>query len=317
MNNSENKTSGGVDLTTRLGPLTLKNPVLVCSGTFGTGEEYADFFDLSRLGGLVTKAVTLEPRAGNPPPRIVETPSGLLNAIGLENVGLERFIEEKMPFLRGLDTTVIVNVAGSDMDEYRAVAERLSACEGVHALELNISCPNVKHGGVAFGTDPAVAAALTARVRAVTRLPLIVKLTPNVTDPAPIAKAVADAGADILSLVNTFRGMAIDVRTQRPVLGNTIGGLSGPAIRPLALHCVYHVSCLVNLPIIGMGGIMNAQHAIEFLLAGATAVSVGTANLANPLAAVQVIEGIADHCRELGIDNPARLVGRAHTAPSI
>lgn len=299
------------DLTTRLGPLTLKNPVLVSSGTFGTGVEYADFYDLSRLGGIVTKAVTLEPRAGNPPPRIVETPSGLLNAIGLENVGIDKFIEEKMPFLRGIDTTVIVNVSGNTVEDYVAVVERLNDCPGVHAIELNISCPNVKHGGMAFGVDADAAAGLTLAARAATRLPLIVKLSPNVTDLVPIARAVIDAGADILSMVNTFRGMAIDVKTRRPVLGNVTGGLSGPAIRPLALHAVYSVLCQMKAPVIGMGGITETQHAVEFLLAGASAVSLGTANLMNPDAALRIVDGLRQFCEDNNINNPAQLVGQA------
>ena len=304
-----------VDLTTQLGPLTLKNPVLVSSGTFGTGVEYADFFDLNLLGGLVTKAVTQEPRPGNPPPRIIETPSGILNAIGLENVGLKRFISEKLPFLQTLNTTVIVNIAGSTVEEYRTVAETLGAQAGIHALELNISCPNVKKGGQAFGVDAHLAADLVGTVRRVTGLPLIVKLTPNVTDIVAIAQAVADAGADILSLVNTFKGMAIDIRRRRPALGNIVGGLSGPAIRPLALQCVYQVSLHVRRPVIGMGGIANAGHALEFLMAGASAVSVGTANLVNPLAAVEIISGLTEFCGRDNIQSITELVGTAHGKP--
>lgn len=301
-------------MTTKLGPLELKNPVLTSSGTFGAGEEYADFCDVSLLGAIVTKAVTLRARCGNPPPRIVETPSGVLNAIGLENPGVDAFIKEKMPFLRGLDTVVIVNVAGEDSAEYAEVAAKLSACGGVDAIELNISCPNVKKGGIAFGTDPGLAAELTALVRKETSLPLIVKLSPNVTDITEIAKAVAGAGADILSLVNTFRGMAIDVNAMRPALGNLNGGLSGPAIRPMALYCVYQVAGAVSLPIIGMGGIMEAKHAIEFMLCGASAVSLGTANFIDPSAALKAVDGIRKHCGDNGIANPSWLVGRARGA---
>ena len=299
-----------VDMTTKLGPLTLKNPVLVSSGTFGTGEEYTDFFDINKLGGIVTKAVTREERTGNPPPRIVETPAGLLNAIGLENVGLERFIAEKLPFLQGLDTTVIVNVAGNTVDDYVTVAEALAGCRGIHALELNISCPNVKKGGLAFGVEPGQAAALVSAVRGRVQLPLIVKLTPNVTDIAAIAEAVAGAGADILSLVNTFRGMAININTRRPVLGNVTGGLSGPAIRPMAVCCVYQVARRVKLPLIGMGGISTAEHAVEFMLAGASAVSMGTANLVDPRAALHVIQGLETYFMENNIAKTPDIVGR-------
>ena len=261
-----------VDLTTKLGPLTLKNPVMVSSGTFGTGEEFTDFFDVNMLGALVTKAVSLLPRHGNPPPRIIETPSGMLNSIGLENPGIDKFIEEKIPFLEKLDTCVIVNVAGSSIDEYAEVSARLSTIKCVQALELNISCPNVKKGGITFGTTPDAAAELVSAVRKAADIPLIVKLSPNVTDIVEIGRAVENAGADMLSLVNTFRGMAIDIAKRRPALGNIVGGLSGPAIRPLALYNVYQIAYHLKLPVIGMGGIMDASHAVEFLLAGASAV---------------------------------------------
>ncbi len=300
-----------INLKTKLGPLELKNPVLVSSGTFGTGEEFTDFFDVSLLGGLVTKAVTLQPREGNPPPRIVETPSGMLNSIGLENPGLDVFIKEKIPFLETLDTCVIVNVAGSGVDEYARVAERLSEQKCVRALELNISCPNVKRGGIAFGTAPEPAAELVSAVRKATTLPLIVKLSPNVTDVVEIGRAVADAGADIFSLVNTFRGMAIDLKTRRPALGNTIGGLSGPAIRPLALYNVFQIAYHLKLPVIGMGGITGPDHAIEFMLAGAAAVSIGTANLIDPLSPVKIIDGLKQYCMDNGLENPSRIVGIA------
>jgi dihydroorotate dehydrogenase (NAD+) catalytic subunit len=301
-----------VDLKVKLGKLTLKNPVLVSSGTFGYGREFADFYDVSRLGGIVTKAITPEPRAGNPPPRTVETPSGMLNAIGLENCGLEAFIKEKLPYLKELDTAVIVNVAGATERDYVEVVGALSGADGVDAFEINISCPNVKEGGIEFGTRPAAAESLIGKLRAETERTLIVKLSPNAADPVEIARAAEGAGADALSLVNTFRGMAIDPETGRPVLGNRIGGLSGPAIKPLALYHVYQVSLHVNLPVIGMGGIFSAADAMEFIYAGADAVSVGTANLVRPAAAMEILDGIKVYCEARGIAKISDCVGRAH-----
>lgn len=300
-----------VDLKVNLGRLELKNPVLVSSGTFGYGIEFADFIDLNRLGGIVTKAITPEPRAGNPPPRTVETPSGLLNAIGLENCGLDAFVREKLPFLRELDTAVIVNVAGRSEQDYLEVVRRLAAEDGVDGFEINISCPNVKEGGIEFGTCAETAASLVAKLRAETDRELIVKLSPNVTDTAAIARAAVDAGADALSLVNTYRGMAIDVETGRPVLGNVTGGLSGPAIKPLALCQVYLVSLKIDAPIIGMGGIMTAGDALEFIFAGADAVSVGTANFVRPAASVEILDGIEAWCAARGVARLADLVGKA------
>ena len=272
--------------------IKLKNPVLTASGTFGYGEEYADFVDLNRLGGVIVKGISLKPIAGNPPPRIWETPSGMLNAIGLENPGVEVFLREKLPFLRQYDTAVIVNIFGCSVDDYLAVAERLDGAEGVSGIEVNISCPNVKAGGMAFGTDVKATFELLSTVRKATRLPLIAKLSPNVTDVTDFAKAARDAGCDGLSLINTLLGMAIDVRTGKPRLANCTGGLSGPAIRPVAVRMAWQVARAVSLPIIGMGGIVTAEDALEFILAGASAVAVGTANFMNPRAALDVLDGI-------------------------
>jgi len=272
--------------------IKLKNPVLTASGTFGYGEEYADFVDLNRLGGVIVKGISLKPIAGNPPPRIWETPSGMLNAIGLENPGVEVFLREKLPFLRQYDTAVIVNIFGCSVDDYLAVAERLDGAEGVSGIEVNISCPNVKAGGMAFGTDVKATFELLSTVRKATRLPLIAKLSPNVTDVTDFAKAARDAGCDGLSLINTLLGMAIDVRTGKPRLANCTGGLSGPAIRPVAVRMAWQVARAVSLPIIGMGGIVTAEDALEFILAGASAVAVGTANFMNPRATLDVLDGI-------------------------
>ena len=272
--------------------IKLKNPVLTASGTFGYGEEYADFVDLNRLGGVIVKGISWKPIAGNPPPRIWETPSGMLNAIGLENPGVEVFLREKLPFLRQYDTAVIVNIFGCSVDDYLAVAERLDGAEGVSGIEVNISCPNVKAGGMAFGTDVKATFELLSTVRKATRLPLIAKLSPNVTDVTDFAKAARDAGCDGLSLINTLLGMAIDVRTGKPRLANCTGGLSGPAIRPVAVRMAWQVARAVSLPIIGMGGIVTAEDALEFILAGASAVAVGTANFMNPRATLDVLDGI-------------------------
>lgn len=305
--------SNSPDLSVRISDkLTLKNPVITSSGTFGYGAEFADFIDINGLGGIVTKAITPEPRAGNPPPRIIETPSGLLNAIGLENVGLDAFISQKLPYLETLKTAVIVNVAGKTEEDYEKVVSELSGRKGVHAFEINISCPNVKKGGLAFGTCPASASALIKRLRALTDLPIITKLSPNVTDIAEIAMAVCDAGSDALSLVNTFRGMAIDVNTGKPVLGNIVGGLSGPAIKPLALYNVFTVSLKTAVPIIGMGGISNVSDALEFLFAGAHAVSIGTAGFVQPDTALNIVGGIKKYCIDKGVQSVAELTGRAH-----
>jgi dihydroorotate dehydrogenase (subfamily 1) family protein len=298
-----------VDLSVSLGPLPLANPVLTASGTFGYAAEFADLVPLSRLGGVVVKGISLMPRPGNPPPRIVETPCGMLNAIGLENVGAERFITDKMPFLRTCGCRVIVNILGDSIDEYARLATRLTGVAGIDALEVNISCPNVKKGGVAFGTVPDMAAAVTRAVRAATSLPVIVKLSPNVTDIAAMSRAVEDAGADAISLINTLIGMAIDARTRRPKLANGIGGLSGPAIKPVALRMVWQVASAVGIPVIGIGGIATAEDAVEFLLAGAAAIQVGTANLYNPAAAGQIVSGIEAYLLEQGESSVRAVVG--------
>lgn len=299
------------NLAVRLGPLRLKNPVVVCSGTYGYGSEFADFHPPELLGAITTKSITLEERQGNPPPRIVETPAGLLNSIGLQNVGVRRFIAEKLPALRKIRTVRIVNVAGADTAEYVKVIKQLEPLDGFDAFELNISCPNVKAGGIAFGVSAAAAAKLTTAARRATARPLIVKLSPNVTDVVPIARAAVDAGADILSLVNTFRGMAIDIEKRRPALGAVSGGLSGPAIRPLAVWHVYQLSLNLSVPIIGMGGIRNGGDAIEFILAGADAISVGAASFVDPDAPVKIIGEIRDYCVRARVPSVAALRGAA------
>jgi dihydroorotate dehydrogenase (NAD+) catalytic subunit len=298
-----------VNLAVQLGALRLQNPVLVASGTFGYGSEYADLVDLNRLGGIMVKGTTLRLRPGNPMPRMVETAAGCLNSIGLQNVGVEAFIREKLPFLRRYRCAVIVNIAGDSYEEFEQLAERLDGVEGVHALEMNISCPNQEKGGIHFGVDPEATRKVVSRVRQRTRLPLIVKLSPNVTDITVPARAAVDGGADILSLVNTFVGTAIDAKTRRFKLANITGGLSGPAIKPLALYMVWQVAQAVSVPIIGMGGIMNATDAVEFLLAGASAVAVGTANYVNPRASIEVLEGIEQYLREQGEKDVKDIVG--------
>ena len=289
--------------------LDLRNPVMTASGTFGYGEEFSEYVDLTRLGAYVTKGLSLRPRPGNPTPRIVETPGGMLNAIGLQNVGIEAFIEKKLPFIRTVDTPCIANFFGDTVDEYAEMARRLDELPEIAALEMNISCPNVKHGGIVFGTDPASAAGIVAACRKATSKPLIVKLSPNVTDIVAMAKACADAGADSLSMINTLIGMAIDLGKRRPVLANFTGGLSGPAVKPIALRMVWAVSRAVKLPIIGIGGIMTATDAIEFILAGATAVQVGTASFITPGAAQQIAEGMEAWMVEQGETDVRNLIG--------
>ena len=299
-------------LDVKLGPLMLKNPVLTASGTFGYGQEMAPFLDLSRLGGIVCKTVTRHPRAGNAPPRTCETASGMLNAIGLQNVGIERFIKEKLPFFRDLQVPLVVNVAGESVEDFAFLARALSAVEGVSAIELNISCPNVAHG-LDFATDPALTEEVVAHVRTATHLPVLAKLSPNVTDITLIARAAERGGAHALSLVNTYVGMAIDTRTRRPRLSNISGGLSGPAIKPLALRAVFRCAQAVQIPLVGIGGIMTANDAIEFLLAGASAVQVGTANFVHPRAALDIIDGLSDYMRDNAISRVDELVGAAHS----
>ncbi len=297
------------DLRVTIGGLVFKNPVLTASGTFGYGKEFAPYVNLHHLGGVVVKGISLEPRRGNPPPRIVETAGGMLNAIGLENVGLDRFITEKMPYLRGIGTRVIVNILGDSLEEYQTLGQRLSEIEGISALEVNISCPNVKKGGVAFGTDPAMAEAVTRAVCAHTTLPVIVKLSPNVTDIAQIALAVEAGGAQAISLINTLLGMAIDVKSRRPRLANVVGGLSGPAIKPIALRMVWQVAQTVKIPVIGIGGITTTEDALEFLLAGATAIEIGTANFVNPRASQDIVEGLGRYVMENKLDGISEVIG--------
>lgn len=297
------------DLSVQIGLLRLQNPVLTASGTFGYGQEYAGLVDLNCLGGIIVKGLSLNPRPGNMPPRTVETPCGLLNAIGLQNVGVENFIADKLPFLRNLSVPVIVNILGQDIKEYQKLAERLSSVEGIAALEVNISCPNVKAGGVVFGTDYKAAARVTRAVRAAAELPIIVKLSPNVTDIVNIARAVEEAGADAVSLINTLTGMAIDVETRRPKLHNVTGGLSGPAIKPVALRMVWQVAGAVKIPVIGCGGIMTAADALEFLIAGACAVQVGTANFVNPMATMEIISGIEEYLVRHNLKDVKSMVG--------
>ena len=296
-------------MAVNLGRLKLNNPVMSASGTFGYGEEYAGYVDLNRLGAVVVKGLSLKPRLGNPPPRIMETASGMLNSIGLQNIGVDAFIEEKLPFLRKYDTAVIANIYGETFDEFKKVAKILSSAKGVHALEVNISCPNVKKGGVCFGTDPKIAARVTSTVKDETGLPVIVKLTPNVTDIAAIAQAVEKAGADIISLINTLTGMSVDLKTRRPHLKNITGGLSGPAIKPVALRMVWQVIQKVSIPVIGIGGIMTAEDALEFLILGAKAVQIGTANFVNPHATLNVIEGIKNYLAANKIRDINEIIG--------
>jgi dihydroorotate dehydrogenase (NAD+) catalytic subunit len=303
---------GKPNLTIEIAGLKLKNPVLTASGTFGFGFEYAPYVDLNRLGAIVVKGLTLKPRAGNPPPRIVETPAGILNSIGLHNPGVDYFLAKHLPYLRQFATPVIVNLAGNTIEEYVAVAEKLSGAAGIVALEVNISCPNVKQGGLQFGADPFRAAEVTRAVKEKTDLPVIVKLSPKVTSIAEVARASASAGADALSLINTLSGMAIDINQRRPVLGSITGGLSGPAIRPVAVRAVWEVYEVVKLPVIGMGGIFSAADALEFIMAGARAVAVGTANFLNPRATIEVLEGIEQFLEENGIEDIRELVGVAH-----
>jgi dihydroorotate dehydrogenase (NAD+) catalytic subunit len=282
---------------------------MTASGTFGFGAEWADFYDLSRLGGIMVKAVTVKPRLGNPMQRMVETPAGALNSIGLQNPGLESFIAEKMPYLCQFDTAVIVNCAADRLEDYCTLAERLDSVPGIAALELNISCPNQECGGLEFGVDPALTRQVVGEVRKRTRLPLIVKLSPNVTDIRILAKAAEEAGADILSLINTFVGTAIDIKKRTFKIANRRGGLSGPCIKPLALQMVYQTSQAVKIPIIGMGGICNANDAIEFLLAGASAVAAGTINFVNPMAAVEMIDGIEKYLSDQNFSSVQEIIG--------
>ena len=297
-----------VNLEVKIGSLTMRTPVTTGSGTFGFGSETKDLVDLSKLGAVCVKATTRERRLGNPPARMCETASGVLNAIGLQNGGIESYILEKLPYLRQFDVPIIVNVPGESPDDFAYVARRLTETRGADAIELNISCPNVSHG-LDYATQPHLTAEVIAAVKAVTELPIIAKLSPNVTDIRPIAKAAEDAGADAISLINTVIGTAIDARKRTFKLANKTGGLSGPAIKPIALLAVYRVAQTVKVPIIGMGGIMNATDAVEFLLAGATAVAAGTVNFVNPLAAIEIADGIADYLEKNGFTDVHQIIG--------
>ncbi len=297
------------NLAVNVGGIPMKNPVMTASGTFGYGEKFASLFDLNRLGAIIVKGLSLKPAPGNPPPRTVETCGGMLNAIGLENIGLAAFVKEKLPFLQSLDTPIILNIYGQNIDEYAKLAERIDDLEGVAGIELNISCPNVKAGGIAFGTDPKMAFQVTKLVREKTRLPLIVKLSPNVTDVGTIARSVEEAGADAVSLINTITSMAVDVETRRPKLANKVGGLSGPAIKPIALRMVWETVQAVALPVIGIGGIMDASDALEFLIVGAQAVQVGTANFVNPRATVEIAEGLENYLVKKDIPDISQVIG--------
>jgi len=302
-----------MDLSVRIGSLELRNPLMAASGCFGYGVEYADAVDLASIGAVVSKGLFIKERSGHPPQRIVETPSGMLNAIGLQGIGVHRYIKEKLPELRRLGATNVINICGSTLDEYVELARILSDAEGVHALEINISCPNIKEGGITFGCSVHGTFDVVSAIKKVTHLPVIPKLTPNVTDVASIAKSAEDAGADAVSLVNTFLAMAIDVETRRPKLSNIVGGLSGPAIRPIAVRMVYECRRAVKIPIIGMGGIATAADALEFMIAGATAVQVGTANFVDPFIWSKLLDGMRDYLQRHQLPRIADLVGSIDT----
>lgn len=298
------------DLSVRMGKIKFSNPVLVASGTFGYGDEYGSIIDLNRLGGIITKSITLNPREGNRPPRTCETPSGMLNAIGLTNVGVKRFIREKLPFLRKLKTRIIVNVAGSSVEEYVEVVKKLEGKKGVDLLEINISCPNVKEGGIVFGSNPESAYKCIKAVKENTSFRIIAKLSPNVSDIAEIALAVEEAGADAISLINTLVGMAIDLEKRKPRLYNITGGLSGPAIKPVALVMVWKTAQKVKIPVIGIGGIMNTTDALEFILAGASMIQIGTGNFVDPECSVKIVEGLKEYCQRNRINRIGDFVGK-------
>jgi dihydroorotate dehydrogenase (NAD+) catalytic subunit len=298
-------------LNVQLPGLNLKNPVMPASGCFGFGREFSGFYDLSELGAIMIKAATVEPRFGNPTPRVAETSAGMLNAIGLQNPGLHKVISEELPFLDQYDVPIIANVAGSTEEDYVAVAKEISKVSNVHALELNISCPNVKEGGITFGTVPEIAKKLTEKVKAVSQVPVYVKLSPNVTDIVEMAKAVEAGGADGITMINTLVGMRINVQNAKPVIANKTGGLSGPAVKPVAIRMIYEVSQQVNIPIIGMGGIQNAEDVIEFFYAGASAVAVGTANFVDPFVCPTIINELPELLEKLGFDHISQCTGRS------
>ena len=298
-----------INLSTKIHNITLKNPVMTASGTFGYGEEFADFIDISRLGGIIVKGTTGERRQGNPYPRMAETPSGMLNAVGLQNVGVETFCREVYPRIKDIDTKIFVNVSGSSIEEYCHVAEMIDGLDNIPGIELNISCPNVKKGGMGFGTNPDMAAQVVRAVREVYHKTLIVKLTPNVTSVVDIAKAVEQAGADSVSLINTLLGMAIDVERRRPYLSTITGGLSGPCVKPVAVRMVWQVAHAVQIPVVGLGGISTAADALEFLMVGAKAVEVGTANFLDPTVTVKIVEGLEDYCLRHQIEDINDIIG--------
>ena len=301
------------DMQVKIGGLLLQNPVMTASGTFGYGQEFQPFIDLNRLGAIIVKGISLTPRDGNKPPRVVETAGGMLNAIGLENVGVDAFTQEKMPFLRQFKAKIIVNILGDSVEEYKELTGRLNDIAGIDAIEVNISCPNVKKGGVAFGTTPKMAYEVAKQVKKISKLPVIMKLSPNVTDITEIARAVEDGGADAVSLINTLLGMAIDIHSRRPKLANIVGGLSGPAIKPVALRMVWQTAQNIKIPVIGIGGITTAEDAIEFLLAGASAIEVGTANFVNPRVTEEIINGIARYISGCHADSISDIIGSLHT----
>lgn len=299
-----------VDLSVNIGSgLVLKNPVMTASGTFGYGLEYEGLIDLNRLGGIIVKGTTINPREGNPYPRMVETPSGMLNAVGLQNKGVDYFVEYTYPEIKDIDSEIVVNVSGASIDDYKAVTERLTGLDKIHAIEVNISCPNVKQGGMSFGTTCEGASTITSEIRKIWNKTLIVKLTPNVTDIVEIAKSAEYAGADAVSLVNTFMGMAIDIDHRRPYLSTITGGLSGPAIRPIAVRMVWQVAKALSIPVIGLGGIMNGRDAIEFIMAGATAIQIGTANFINPSVTIEIIDFIKSFCEKNNIKSLSEIRG--------
>lgn len=298
-----------VNLSVEIAGIKMKNPIMAASGTFGYGEEYRDYIPINRLGALITKGISLKPQAGNPPPRLVETIGGMLNAIGLQNIGVNALIEEKVSRLKKFGTPVIINIFGTTLKEYEEVARRLEGIRGIAGLEVNISCPNLKRGGISFGTDPREVFKVVSKVRKSSSRPILVKLSPNVTDITVIARSAEEAGADAISLINTLTGMAVDVETRAPKLGNITGGLSGPAIKPIALRMVWEVYNKVNIPIIGMGGIINAQDALEFIIVGASAVQIGTAHFLNPSVDLEVIAGLEKYLKDHCISSIRNLVG--------
>lgn len=302
---------GEIDLSVTLGPLKLNNPVTVASGTFGYGKEYEAYLEASGLGAVIVKGTTLEPRSGNPPPRIIETPAGMLNAIGLENPGIEVFLKKHLPYLQEKNINTILNIAGNSIDDYRKICSMVEGHSGLSAIELNISCPNVDRGGMQFGTDPDTVEQIVRAVKGETSIPIIPKLSPNVTDIVQIAQAAKNAGADAISMINTLMGMAVDIKNRRPVLGNIFGGLSGPAIKPVALRMIYQVFKAVDIPILGGGGIMTAQDALEFIMVGASAISVGTGLFVNPRAPQDIIDGLAEYMAEHNLTSLEDIRGAA------